>query len=258
MSAGVLPGSTHLTWGNIESDDVWQTFLKDCSDLEYAGISVIEFLMGERYQDPKKVRQDAAANDLQVCALDLRIENPDDDYYKIGCEFLNVVGGQYVVLLGGRGHEDEDFQRVADDLNRIGRICTAAEIKATYHHHTDNTAEDFDQFKRLMSMTDPDVFHVMVDTGHITKDMKGVPANAVISHFADRLIFIELKDYTHQTNLTTEVGHGDCDYDSVWQTLRDIDYSGWLVVEQNGAAPGRTPRESARLSRESIRAGTGC
>ena len=140
----------------------------------------------------------------------------------------------------------------------VARICTAAEIKATYHHHTDNTAEDFDQFKRLMSMTDPDVFHVMVDTGHITKDMKGVPANAVISHFADRLIFIELKDYTHQTNLTTEVGHGDCDYDSVWQTLRDIDYSGWLVVEQNGAAPGRTPRESARLSRESIRAGTGC
>ena len=55
MSAGVLPGSTHLTWGNIESDNVWQTFLKDCSDLEYAGISVIEFLMGERYQDPKKV-----------------------------------------------------------------------------------------------------------------------------------------------------------------------------------------------------------
>ena len=253
----VKAGSTHLTWGNIESDETWSTFLKDCSDLGHHGISCIEFMMGERYKRPSEVKADAEAHNLEVCALDQRIEVPEDDYYKEGCEFLNTVGGEVLVLLGGNGYEDEDFKRVSDDLNRIGRICTAEGVKAVYHHHTNNTAENFEQFKKLMSMTAPSVFHAMVDTGHITKDMRPDPAHEVIKHFADRLVFIELKDWTEETNLTSEVGHGDCDHDAVWQTLKDIDYSGWLVVEQNGAVEGRPPRESARMSRESIRNGMG-
>ncbi|MBI2192093.1 MAG: TIM barrel protein [Planctomycetes bacterium] len=249
-------GSTHLTWGSVAEDAVWQTFLKDVSDLGYHGISVIEFMMGERYKNPRKVRAEADAHGLAVCGLDLKIEQPDE-YYRQGCSFLHTVGGNVVVLLGGHGKKDEDFRRVADDLNRIGRICTTEGVLAVYHHHTGNTAETFEEFKKLMDLVDPKIFHVMVDTGHITKDMKPHKAGRVIRHFDKRLKFLELKDWSTETDLTTEVGEGLCDYPDAWQALKDIGYSGWVVVEQNWAKKNRTPRESARISRECIRKGLG-
>lgn len=252
----IRAGSTHLTWGNVAEDKVWGTFLKDCSDLGYAGISVIEFMMGERYKNPKKVLEDAQAHGLEVCGLDQKIEQPDD-YYRQGCAFLNTVGGNVLVLLGGHGKTEADFRRVADDLNRIGHICAAEGVTAVYHHHTGNTAETFEEFTKLMDLVDPKIFHVMVDTGHITKDMRPHRAGDVIRHFGKRLKFLELKDWSKETDLTTEVGQGLCDYPGVWKALKEIDYSGWLVVEQNWAKKDRPPRESARISRECIRSGLG-
>jgi inosose dehydratase len=50
-----------------------------------------------------------------------------------------------------------------------------------------------------------------------------------------------------------ELGKGDVDFPAVRDTLKDLGYDGWIVVEQDVLPGMGTPKESAQRNRDYLR-----
>jgi sugar phosphate isomerase/epimerase len=100
----------------------------------------------------------------------------------------------------------------------------------------------------------------MVDVGHATKDFVDLPdserAVAALRRFSSVLRMVELKDFSTDRHLNTPLGEGRLELQTVAETLADIDYRGWLVLEQNGSAAmwnEGTARQDAKKSIDAVR-----
>jgi sugar phosphate isomerase/epimerase len=91
----------------------------------------------------------------------------------------------------------------------------------------------------------------MLDCGHATKDFKGHSALEFYQRHHAEIEYVEFKDYSPETDLSTEVGRGRCDFPAIAAALKEHRYAGWIVVEQNGTS--RTPKESSAESYRYIR-----
>lgn len=138
---------------------------------------------------------------------------------------MHELGARNLVLLGGIGKQEGDFKALALEYG----------IRTSYHNHTYHTGENFEDMEKLLSLTDPSKVSVMCDTGHATKDFLELPpgerAIQFLKKYENRITFIEYKDWNEETELSTPLGEGYCDYDSVFAWIRDSGYSGWITVE---------------------------
>ncbi len=174
---------------------------------------------------------------------------------------MAALGCPHLVLLGGGGKEDADFVALGAILNCIGEIAQQRGVGVYYHNHTGFTGETFEDMDKLLAHTDPDRLAVMCDVGHAIKDFINQPVQQRALRFLEkywhRLRFIEFKDWHPETDLNTCVGEGRCDWEAVFEIIKQNGYNGWITVEQNGPSRDRTPLEWARISCEFIRKGLG-
>jgi inosose dehydratase len=165
---------------------------------------------------------------------------------------------------------DEATWRVfADGANMIARrVMDETGLRTVMHHHIGTWIETPDETQRLMDITDADTLGLCFDTGHWTFG-GGDPVEG-IRQYADRIWHVHFKD--HQPDVAqqsrvnewdgpTSVGHGvfcelgqgNVDFPAVLETLKAIDYHGWIVVEQDVLPGMGTPRESAQRNRDYLR-----
>jgi inosose dehydratase len=155
------------------------------------------------------------------------------------------------MILSGRCGTEEDWSVVIPALERHAAIAKRHGVRTVYHHHTSWIAETMEQTERLLADTDPEIMDAMLDCGHATKDFVGHSAAEYFRRNHERIRYVEFKDWRPETDLNTEVGRGQCDWQAVAQALREFDYRGWIVVEQNFTT--RTPKEAASESYHFIR-----
>ena len=77
-----------------------------------------------------------------------------------------------------------------------------------------------------------------------------------ISSFRSRIGYVHYKDCRADGVLVESIGEGALDWRAVANTLREMDYSGWVVVEiepGHGMVARRGVQEDAVLSRNCIR-----
>jgi len=101
---------------------------------------------------------------------------------------------------------------------------------------------------------------LIVDTAHFY--LTGDDVIETLKRYEDRVIAVHLKDWTSRFGKSlfrfargfTELGKGDLRglLDSVVSHLMKSQYEGWIIVEQDN--PNGEPEESARISREWLRA----
>jgi inosose dehydratase len=211
-----------------------------------------------------------------------------DDAVRTGKQLARVGGKDAVVVLGNDPYGDpfrtkvagrvrpqdalteEQFKVFAEGANYVARrVFDEAGIRTVVHQHIGTWIETEAEARKLFDMTDPSVLGLCLDTGHWTFGAGGDPV-AAVREFRDRVWHVHFKDAdpaiiaasrTDELSgpesvgrgVFCELGKGCVDFPGMLKALEDIDYQGWIVVEQDVLPGMGHPHESARRNREYLR-----
>ena len=161
--------------------------------------------------------------------------------------------------MGQRDHrlglDGAAWEELAQGVNRVAARCRERGYEPTFHHHTATFVEAPWEIERLLETTD---VGLCLDTGHLLLS-DGDPVAAVRT-WGSRINHVHIKD-AHQGVIDRIVdegspleeiwtrqafcplGEGDVDVDAVLQGLKDIEFEGWLVVEQDQIPDPRVSKE---------------
>lgn len=165
----------------------------------------------------------------------------------------------------GRAHADralgldaDGWKRFAAGLDQVLRRCRDRGYEPTFHNETGTYVEAPWEVERVLEVSDASL---CLDTGHFLVG-GGDPAAAVRA-WGQRINQMHVKDASSAVvaaivadgdpveavwsrEAFPRLGEGDVDVDGVLQALRDLGWSGWLVVEQDTLP--RTPERFARAA----------
>lgn len=211
-----------------------------------------------------------------------------DDAVRTGRQLARVGGKEAVVVLGndpygdahrskvaGRvrpedGPTEEMWQTLADGYNYVARrVWDEAGIRTVVHQHIGTWIETEAEARRLFEMTDPSVLGLCLDTGHWTFGAGGDPV-AAVREFKDRVWLVHFKDADPAViaasraeelsgpesvgrGVFCELGTGSVDFPGMLTALEEIDYGGWIVVEQDVLPGMGNPGANAVRNREYLR-----
>lgn len=287
------------SWGvieNVEGDTAgYRRVLDEMQETGYAGTELGDW--GFMPADAAQLKPELEARGLAMLGSFATpwLQDPErhakgeEDAIRIG-RLLNAVGGpDTMIVLGndpygdpvrgrnaGRitpemGLSDEQWDTYAAAANRLARrVREEAGVRTVVHQHLGTLVETGAEVRRLMSMTDPDLLGICLDTGHWTFGTGENPVDAV-REFGDRIWHVHFKDCDPAVmaesrarewdGLTStghgvfcELGKGCVDFAGMLDALEAIGYRGSIVVEQDVLPGMGDPKESARRNRDYLRA----
>jgi len=169
----------------------------------------------------------------------------------------------------GHGLTDAQWSTYARGVNFVARMVQdQTGLRCVFHHHAAGYIETPEEIARLLSLTDPDLLGLCLDTGHL-RFGGGDPLTLLRRH-RDRIWHVHFKDCSpsvHQASragswdyfaslkhgIFCELGRGDVNFPAVVEELRRTHYSGWIVVEQDVLPGMGAPKEFARRNRDYLR-----
>jgi inosose dehydratase len=249
-------GYASITWGG---NDVQA--MEDIAALGYPGIQLRANTLKE-FPDPKQLAAKLAAQKLSFVALSSGLVEIDPAKEKETIEtnvahakYLAEAGGKYLQLIATFRDQstatNADLLRLARLMTEIGRQAAAVGVQAGFHNHMGAIGQTPAAVDTIMAAVDTKYVKLLLDTAHYFQG-GGDPAEA-IRKYRRELLFLHLKDVTPATNRTgyrfVELGQGKLNFPAVIAALREIKFEGWGVIELDGPTPGRTPKESAAVSK---------
>ncbi len=172
------------------------------------------------------------------------------------------------------GLSPAEWRTFAHGVTEVARaVADETGLRTTFHHHCAGYVETPDEIARLLELLDPTLVGLTFDTGHYAYGSGCEDGQAVLEglhRFADRIWHVHFKDCQPEVarearregwdyfqavrrGLFCELGQGCVDFAAVVRSLRERDYQGWIVVEQDVLPGMGTPKESARRNREFLR-----
>lgn len=146
------------------------------------------------------------------------------------------------------GLDDARWDALVDNLHAAAEICREEGLEPVFHPHAGTYIETAAEIDRLASRMRPDLVGLCLDTGHF-RFGEADPATAIRS-YAELVRHVHIKDC--RVDVRDEVagsggdldaavrrgvfcplGTGDAGIDDAIAALREIDYDGWIVVEQD-------------------------
>ena len=284
-------GVTPTLWWNDDfpSIDIGIPFGQCVSEMALAGFQGCS--IGHKYPtDPAVLKPALDLRGLQVSEPWVStyftisdMEQQTVDNFEDRLAFLKAVGGTDIVVaeFGGSSHlqpialfanrpvfTDQQWDSLAGGLNRLGKLAAEAGMRLCYHHHMGTGVMTRADVDRLMDSTDPELVHLLLDTGHLA--FAGDDPLAAARAHADRIKHVHLKDIRPEVlsqvlreNLSfqdaieagvfTVPGDGAIDFVPVLQALADAGYQGWLVVEAEQHPAKANPLEYALKARAYLR-----
>jgi inosose dehydratase len=289
-------GCAPINWTNDDLPELGGelTFQQCLSEMALAGFSGSE--IGNKY--PTDVKELAKACDLRgmqicnqwfSCEFTIKPESETLEAFEKTTDFLKALGAKVVgVCETGKTIQcdidkkmfddapvltDEEFEKIAQGLNKMGEIAKSKGMKIGYHYHMGTGVQSLAEFDKLMSMTDPELVGVLFDTGHAT--FAGESAVEVLKKYIDRVVHIHFKDVRSEVlksvkddklsflqavkaGIYTVPGDGDMvDWDSIFEIISASKYSGWIVIEAEQDPAKADPLEYAIKARKFITEKTG-
>jgi inosose dehydratase len=171
------------------------------------------------------------------------------------------------------GLSDEEWKVFAEGANRVAEaVESETGLRTVFHHHCGGYVETPDEIARLLELTDPSILGLVFDTGHYAFGAGTGDTDVVkgIERFRDRVWYIHFKDCQPEIarksreekwdyfqslrhGVFCELGKGCVDLPAVLRWLRDAEYVGYTLVEQDVLPGMGSPKESARRNRGYLR-----
>src|SRR5262249_14772157 len=143
------------------------------------------------------------------------------------------------------------------------------DLRTVFHPHTDTHVEYEDQIEKLLADTDPDLVFLCLDTGHhayrggepvrfLRKHHKRIPYLHLKSVHPDIQQKVEREGIPFASavgmDMFCEPSRGVVDFLALRDALKDIDFEGFAIVEQDMyPAPFDKPLPIAKRTREYFR-----
>ena len=147
-----------------------------------------------------------------------------------------------------------------EKITEMGKRLEGEGMPLAYHHHMGTVIQTQEDTERLIDNTD-DAVKLAIDTGHML--FAGGDSVKIAKDYGERLIHIHCKDmrenilkkslkedlsfrHAFLEGAFTVPGDGCIDYKPFLQILKNINYSGWLVVEAEQDPKKANPFEYAK------------
>lgn len=286
VKLGIAP----IAWTNDDMPDLGaeNTFEQCISEMALAGFTGCE--VGNKYprNDIPALKKALSIRNMQICNAwfsSFLITKPYEEVEKDFIEhitFLKEMGAK-VVGISEQGHSiqgtdksifeekyimnDEEWDMLCTGINKLGKVAKDMGIKLCLHHHMGTVVQTEAEIDRLMANTDPEVFGLLFDSGHLA--YCGEDYMSVLKKYANRILHVHLKDIRpemvkkvrdeHLSFLQgvrlgtfTVPGDGAIDFKPIFEVLEETGYEGYVLVEAEQDPAIANPLEYAIKARKYI------
>lgn len=288
-------GIAPIAWTNDDMPELGKenTFEQCISEMALAGFTGSE--VGNKYpKDPAVLKEALDLRGIKICNQWFSSFLTTEDYeknfeaFKKQIAFLKALGTTVIGVaeqgLSIQGQmdtplfdkkpvfTDEQWNRLTQGLDNLGKYANAEGFILTYHHHMGTGVQSMNEIDRLMANTDPAYVNLLFDSGHATVD--GMDAAELLEKHFSRVKHVHVKDVRPdilqkskdeklsflqavKEGLFTIPGQGIIDFDKIFEILESNNYEGWIVVEAEQDPAKANPFRYAKLARKFINQKTG-
>ncbi|HYE84166.1 MAG TPA: myo-inosose-2 dehydratase [Clostridia bacterium] len=291
----VMLGIAPIAWTNDDMPELGgeNTFEQCVSEMALSGFTGSE--IGNKYpRDTKVLKKALELRGIRICnawfsafLTTKPLEETVSEFIKQR-DFLHEMGAK-IIGVAEQGHSiqgrtdlpvfdkkpvftGEEWKRLTEGLEVLGRLAAEKGMSVAYHHHMGTGVQTLEEIDRLMSSTDPELVHLLFDSGHLT--FSGENPEEVLKKYIKRVKHVHLKDIRKDVldkvkkeklsflqgvreGVFTIPGDGMIDFVPLFKLLQDNNYSGWMVVEAEQDPAKANPFEYALNARKYIREKTG-
>jgi inosose dehydratase len=261
-----------ITWG----DNVDQA-INEISELGFRGIQIRRADYEKYAGRVSEFKEILAARKLTVVSIstgNVTIK-PETEKQELEerlkmAKWMKDIGGLYLQATDGVrakvGVNDlDDFKKLGRRLTEIGKRTFGEHgIKLGFHNHMNNLGERREEFDRIMEATDPKHLWALLDIAHM--QASGGDPVKLTRDYINRLIYPHFKDVViHPSGAAgldgkpprpkydfVELGQGRVNIPAVLQIMKDYRFKGWIIIELDKSPTGRTPKESAAISKKYV------
>ena len=195
------------------------------------------------------------------------------DRINVSEQSYSVQGKEELSIFDYKVHfTDEEWSKMCDGMNRLGKIAKDRGFKLCFHHHMGTGVQTIEETERLLDNTEKDLVFLCYDTGHFT--FSGEDPLTILKKYPERIGHVHLKDVRPDVlkkategrwsflkavreGTFTVPGDGCVDFDSVFKALDEMKYEGWLLVEAEQDPAKANPFKYAKMARAYIAEKTG-
>ena len=181
-----------------------------------------------------------------------------------GSDSRYKIAGRVEKEAGNDKLDDTLWRKLGENLKVVVDICRGYGLRVSFHPHVGTYIENAEEIRRFGEVTKDLGLLYCLDTGHLA--YAGADPVKLFAEHAERLGILHLKDVnlemladcakkglnfidTTKQGAFVPLGAGHVDYPAIFNILKDSNYSGWVIVEQDRVlGPNDNPLEDAKQS----------
>lgn len=288
INVGSAPDSWGVWFPSDPKQTPWQRFLDEIVEAGYTWTELGPY--GYLPSDLPTLRAELGKRGLQVSAtfamgnleepekwpaLEKQVTGAGELLAALGAKYLVLIDDSYTDLFTGqliapRRLPPDAWQRFIETTHKVADIAHSRfGLMVVFHPHAETHVEYEDQIEAFLAQTDPTRVALCLDTGHHA--YRGGDPVAFMRKHHQRIPYLHLKsvDRTVQTkveaekipfakavqmDMFVEPAQGAVDFLAFRDMLREIDYNGFAIVEQDMyPAPFDKPLPIAKRTRAYLR-----